>query len=336
MSSDAFSTFNFEGFVNKEVRPSFFTRQVLGRHLENKVKYGQKGSSCDWFWRVSAQTLQSYGEYATYTASEGGDYARFTLPWSSVVMVRAINGKEIRRQGSPGNLYDGTFLRLETQITTEVKQDFTYRICREYAQGNGGTLNGGGGRTLYGVNQSVVASPSTGLYGGQNRANLSDLRNQQIAATSGPSGTAAADAWWLIMRMMLLCMKARKPDRSAYKPSILLCSTETQVQDIMNRHLTQNTSVGAKVGNWISVFGFDITADLVDDDMPTSTVHMLSPELWSLATVAANKSELFNMRVDSNLPYHVDKMDKAVVLASADMCLIDEFPKGNGIVTSWS
>lgn len=333
--SEAFDTFNFQGFVNREVRPSFFTRQILMRHMENRVKYGQKGSACDWFWRVSAQTLQSYGEYATYSASESGDYVRFSLPWSSVVMVRAINGKEIRRQGTPGNLYDGTFLRLETQITNEVKQDFKFRINAEIAQGAGGALNGGGGRTLYGVNQSVVASPSTGTYAGQNRANLSDLRNQQIAATSGPSGTPAADAWWLIMRMLLLCNKARKPDRSAYKPSILLCSSETQVQDIMNRHLTQNTSVGAKVGDWISVFGFDIASDIIDDNMPASTVHMLSPEVWQLATVAANKSELFEARVDDNLPYHVDKKDKAVVLNSADMCLVDEFPKANGVITSW-
>lgn len=336
MASEAFSTFNSAGFISKEVRPSFFKRQVLMRHTEERVQYNQKGGTCDWYWRVSAQTLQSYGEYATYSAAEQGDYLRFSLPWSSVVMVRALSGKEQRRQGTAGNLYDGTFLRLESQITTEVKQDFSYRMNYEVAQGAGTALNGGGGRTLFGVNQSVVASPSTGLYAGQNRANVSDLRNQQIAATSGPSGTAAADAWWLIMRMLLLCMKARKPDRSAYKPSILLCSTETQVQDIMNRHLTQNTNVGAKVGNWISVFGFDITSDLVDDDMPSSTVHMLAPELWSLATTASNKGELFNFRVDKNLPYHVDPMDKALVLASADMCLVDEFPKGNGIITSWS
>lgn len=330
-----FSTFTTNGFLHREVLPSFFTRQPLMRHIEKRVMYGQKGSSIDWYYRLSAQNVTSYGRYATYDVAEQGDYVKLTLPWSSLFIAKSLAGLEIDQQGDAGSIDDGTIIKIEAQALKELKEDWDFRLNPEVATGDGATQNGGTGRTLYGVTQSVVASPSTGTYAGQSRVTISDLRNQQFAATSGPSGAADADAWWLVLSMKMTCRQARKAGGQAYQPNILL-GDQVPIEDILNKHFTQNTALGASVNGMRSLLGFDISDDLIDDDLTANSVFMLSSNVWSLCTTASSKKDLFKLRKETNLPWHIHEGDCALVLRSANMQLVDEFPKANGMITSWS
>lgn len=330
-----FDTFTREGFLTREIIPSFFTRQPLARHLRKRIMYKQKGKTIDWFYRLSAQSLTSYGRYATYEVAEQGDYVQLSLPWSQLFVARSLAGLDLDKQGKAGSIDDGTEVEIEAQAFKELKEDFEFGLNPEFATGDGAILNSGTGRTLYGVTQSVASSPSSGSYAGQNRASLSDLRNQQFAATSGPSGSPDADAWWLVMSMKMTCRQARKTGGMAYQPNILL-GDQVPIEDILNKHFTQNTAVGADVNGMKSLLGFDISDDLVDDDLTANSVYMLSSAVWNLCTTASSEKDLFKLRVDKNLPWHIHERDCALVLRSAPMQLVDEFPKANGVITAWT
>jgi hypothetical protein len=58
--------------------------------------------------------------------------------------------------------------------------------------------------------------------------------------------------------------------------------------------------------------------------------------VWNLCTTAGSEKELFKLRVEKNLPFHIHEGDMALVLRSANMQLVDEFPKANGMITSWT
>jgi hypothetical protein len=331
-----FSTFTTNGFLDREIRPSFFTRQPLMRHLRKKVRYGCKGTSIDWYYRLSAQPLTSYGRYATYDVADApDDHVRLTLPWSSLFVAVSLAGLELDQQGKPGSMDDGTIINIEAQTLKALKEDWDYGLNPQFATGDGASENNGTGRTVYGVTQSVVSSPSSGTYAGQSRVSISDLRNQQFAATSGPSGAPDADAWWLVLSMKMTCRKAKKSQGQSYQPNILLGS-QVPIEDILNKHFTQNTALGADVNGMKSLLGFDISDDLIDDDLTSSSVFMLSSNVWNLCTTAGSEKELFKLRTEKNLPFHIHEGDMALVLRSANMQLVDEFPKANGMITSWT
>lgn len=325
-----FSQFQLDGYLTRKVIPYFFTMQKMLKHLESRIKYGQKGDNVVWNLRLSAQTLKSYGNYATFSAGDVADYAQASLPWASVYVARSLAGLELEKQGRPGSLDDGTVLSMESQALMEIKDDFYFRLSTEMFTGDGLTLNGGSGVTPTGVTQSVRTS--AGTYAGISQSTVDAHDNQRFAATSGPSGNAKQDAWWIFLNAIAQSMRAKDSNGRTYRPNVAL-GNRTHWVDIKNKGFSQNTQVGANVKGVETIEGIELE---VDDDATSDAVYFLPMECFDLYTTASSKNDMFKLRVVDNIPDHVHEGDKALVMRSCPIQIANRFPKGCTVVTSWT
>jgi hypothetical protein len=337
MATTLFKQSTLHGWLHREATPDFLKRQPIMKSIMTggRIDYDEKGDGFKWKWRTTPRELQSYGPYATYNVGEHADTIDFFLPWSQFVLVGSLAGLELDQQGTPGNLDDGTILKMEEFVLKSMRTDWNYRLPNEIWNGELDPLNSGQGLTLSGITQSVVPNPATGEYAGQNRAAVDGLRNQQFAANSGSSGDPFADAWQLLVRARIRSTRARKPDGSSYRAN-MLATKEHILEAIMNKHLTQNTNQPAAVNGMRSFMGWSIDESILDDDSPDERLYALSMEALRLATTASSQRDLFNIRVDRALPFHVHEGDTAVVMRSANMQLVNTFPKAHVVITGWS
>lgn len=330
-----FTQGQLDGYLNLKVLPYFFTEQALLRMFKAKglIKTAPGGKTVNWDVRLSAQTLKSYGKYATFTASEAGDYATAQLPWGAVFAADAVSGLEMEQQGEVGSVESGTKRKLRAQALEELKEDFLFRFNTQLWSGDGATLNGGSGATLYGVQQAVVTSPATGTYAGLNRATITDHQNQQFAATSGPSTDASADAWWAIMKMKTLCSNRPMAKGRAYAPDMLFVPRDVYVL-LKNKGFAQNTAIpGVVVKSVETIDGMEFT---LEDDLSAATAYMLSSEAWTLMLPPGRgKADMFRLHYKTNLPNHVNPNDEALVMDFHGQ-LACTFPKANGVITSFA
>ncbi len=322
------------GYRDLKVLPYFLTEQSLLRMLKAKgrIKNAAGGENIVWDVRLSGQSLKSFGPYATFTASERGDYAQASLPWAAVYADDSISGLQKERQGNVGSLESGTIRKIRSQALDELKEDFFKDLNTQLWNGDGALLNSTTGANVIGVTQSVVASPATGSYAGINRATVSNHRNQQFSAASGPNTNAATDAWWAILNMKSLVSKRPMGGAKAARPDMLLTTRAVEVL-IKNKGYVQNQNVGATVNGIDMIEGMEIT---VDDDVTAGYAYMLSSETFELLLPAGvGLRDLVRISYKSDLEDHVHPEDEALVMYS-HLQLRNMFPKANGVITSFS
>lgn len=329
-----FDSTTLDGWLQRQAIPYFFTRQPLFRRLYDggnwEVQHGKTG--VQWRVRLSGSTIASYGNYATFTAAETGDFATAYLPWGSLFASAAISGKEMDRQGAAGSFEDGTLTPMHEEILRDLKDDFAWRVATQFTSGDGTALNAGTGNTILGYQQSVATSPSTGTYANISRVTVSDHRNQQFAATSGPSASAAQDAWWCLLNGKYQGMRQMGP-RSKMAPDILIAGSGPIVM-IKNKGFSQNTSLGANVKSIETVEGMEI--DQPDDDATSTVVYQLCSKAFKIISTET-KSGFFKLREVMNPGGdHVHEKDSALVIRTPDFQLVNTFPKANVAITSFS
>jgi len=331
--ADYFDATMLDGWLKRDAIPYFFTRQPFFSKMFNgsqwEVQHGKTGFQ--WNVRLSGSQIYSYGSMETFTATEGGDFATAYLPWGSLYSKIAISGKKMDRQGSAGSLDDGTLTPMHAQILSDLKDDFTWRLGTEFADGDGTDVNGGGGAGIYGYKQSVATSPATGTYANLSRVTITDHRNQQFSAAAGPSTSAATDAWWAILNGVTTGSRMMGP-KGRCKPDTLV-APEGPLVMIKNKGYIQNQSVGASVNGVISIEGMEISE--ADDDATAAVVRLLCSKVWKIASVEP-KSKFFKIREINAIQNHVHEGDAAVVLRTPDFQLVNTFPKANVAITSFS
>jgi hypothetical protein len=333
--SALFTQSQLDGYKNREILPLFFNRQTIMRHAMRNLKTNQYGKEFIWDLRKSAHVLKSMGKFATIaTTGETGDYGQARLPWARFFMSAALAGQELRTQGTPGSLDDGTVRKMLAQKMTEIKQDAPFRLNREVAQGNGQALNANQGVTMLGLSESVKVNPATGTYAGVNYAVDTDWANAVVSPTSGPSADAQADAWYLVNAAAIECRRARGPNGPASSPNIIV-GTAQILKDIQNRYWTQNTNVPVNVGTIKTFGGFEIAEEMIDDDLVGNHLYVLSGNMFYIATPAGSKADLFNFEMRGRLQWHVDPKDTAIVFYSNLMQLCNSWPKAHCIVPNW-
>lgn len=329
-----FDSTTLDGWLQKKAIPYFFTRQALFRRLYDggtwEIQHGKTG--VQWNVRLSGSSIASYGNYATFTAGETGDFTTAYLPWGSLYATAAISGKEMERQGAAGDFMAGTLTPMHAQILQDLRDDFAWRVATQFTSGDGTAVNSGSGVGILGYQQSVSTSPSTGNYANISRVTVGDHRNQQFAATSGPSTNAAQDAWWCVLNGKYQGMRKMGPNKLV-KPDILVANAGPLVM-IKNKGLVQNTSLGANVKSIETIEGMEI--DQPDDDATSATVYMLASMVFKIISVKP-RSEFFKLREVTNPGGdHVHEGDTALVIRTPDFQLVNTFPKVNVAITSFS
>lgn len=329
-----FTQAQLDGYRDLKVMPLFLTEQALLRMLKakNRIKNAAGGLNIVWDVRLSGQSLKSFGKYAKFVASERGDYAQATLPWGAVYADDSISGLEMERQGAAGNLESGTIRNIRSQALDELKVDFYKSFNTQLWNGDGLALNGGTGVNILGATQSVVASPATGTYAGINRATVSDWRNQQFAATSGPSTDAAQDAWWSVLNMKSLVSQRPMGGGTSTAPDMMLTTRAVNVL-IKNKGYAQNASVGTSVKSVDMIEGMEIT---IDDDIAAGYAYMFSSETFELLLPPGLKTkDLVRIGYKSDMEDHIHPDDEALVMYT-NCQLKNMFPKGNGVITAFA
>lgn len=328
-----FDATTLDGWLQRKAIPYFMTRQVLFKKLYDggrwEIQHGKTG--VQWNVRLSGSNIASYGKFATFTAGETGDHATAYLPWGQLYATAAISGLEMDRQGKAGSFEDGTLTPMHAEILADLKNDFSWRLATQFTSGDGTDLNGGSGVTIYGYQQSVATSPSTGTYANISRVTVTDQRNQQFSAASGPSTNAAQDAWWALLNGKYQGM--RMMGKEIMKPDILIAGSGPLVM-IKNKGLVQNTSLGANVKSVETVEGMEIS--MPDDDATSATVYQLCSKVFSIISTHAKK-DFFKIREEKNPGGdHVHEGDSAVVIRTPSFQLVNKFPKANVAITSFS
>ena len=299
---------------------------VLGSRVDHQP--GETFSPVD--LRSLDKVLKSAGRYEQHVAAESGDYVRPVYTMGKVYMDDQISGLEKEFQGEVGKISSGTLKKTDTELVEDLRNQFKHRFKERLWNGDGLTLNGGGGVSFMGLTQFVVQSPSTGTYGGVSRVTYTNWRNYQISGASGPSTSWVQDAW---ERVLTAQMGATDESGSHGKGSLLI-GTVANVIQIQNKAYSQNTQVGATVNKIHAVNGLELVSD---DNVASGLVYILDPRYIEMAISPKRSTKNMGIQFYSKaeLDDQVDPNDEVFVMdfVGTPYCW---FPKAQAIITSAS
>lgn len=323
-----FTTFQ-ESAISSKVVDLYKNEDRLMALLGSRVEQ-QAGETFQKTFRSLDKTLKSRGRYEQHVAAESGDYVRATYTMGSVYMDDQISGLEKEFQGEKDRISSGTHLKIDAELVEDMRMQFKHRFKERLWNGDGLSLNGGGGVSFPGLTQFVVQSPSTGTYAGISRVTYSNWRNYQISGASGPSSSWVQDAW---ERVLTAQMGATDESGSHGKGSVLI-GTVANVIQIQNKAFSQNTSLGTAINKIVSVNGLELVSD---DNVGSGLVYILDPRYMGVAVPPARSTKNMGIRFYSKakLPEQVDPEDEVFVMdfVGTPYCW---FPKAQAIITSAS
>lgn len=323
-----FTTFQ-ESAISTKVVDLYKNEDRLMALLSARVEQ-QPGETFQKTFRSLDKVLKSRGRYEQHVAAESGDYVRATYTMGSVYMDDQISGLEKEFQGENDRISSGTHLKIDAELIEDMRNQFKHRFKVQLWNGDGLSLNSGGGVGFVGLTQWVVQSPSTGTYAGINRATYSNWKNYQISGASGPSSSWVQDCW---ERVLTAQMGATDESGSHGKGSVLI-GTVANVIQIQNKAYSQNTSVGSSVNKIMSVNGLELVSD---DNVGSGLVYILDPRYMGVAVSPKRSTKNMGIRFysKSKLPDQVDPDDEVFVMdfLGTPFCW---FPKANSIITSAS
>lgn len=306
----------------------FSEKNCLYQKLSQKGCIKRKGgTTLTETYRVTPNTMISVGDFqaVNYTAHD----SQITGSWEPGMVysndILSVKQREENMDAGNGKVRD-----VYKQKINDLQDDFLFRFQEQLWDGDGSTLNGGGGKTIEGVTQAIVASPATGTYAGINRATYAGWRNVVVAGNAGAGTSFIADAPERITRAINNMLRTEKHFNG--RPDLFVTDRDTLTQ-VDAWYFGQNTSVPVEVNGVLSFKGMTMHAD---DNVGTGLAYLFDSstwELWHTPYVDMGKKKLVFSFVDrTDLTGYV-KGDAAFEARfhGGLRCL---YPRGNALITN--
>jgi hypothetical protein len=297
------------------------------------IEWGKHGNSITEEYEASADSLNfaSYEDFEELSIAPGGDPVQAVVPWANLKAQDALAGIQKRNNGGTEGRYDSGKVRdLRDKIINDLMTGMRFKFNAEIQLGAGGSVGGGGGQTLTGIQTWVSLTPSSGTIAGVSRSAYSDYRNIQIAGNSGPTGVFSTDSWERFVTLVTQCTTPWTSSGTMACPDLALF-TKANFVTVINRGLNQNTNVGTDVKGIKSILGTELH---IEENVAANTFQVLTSKTWKLSTpFSKSKDGLFQLRTKNNLDAMVDDDDEIYVVKfhGALRCI---FPHANGICTA--
>ena len=233
----------------------------------------------------ATDNTNSYSGYEVLNVSQNSPISAAQFSITQYAAAISISGLEmIQNSGKEAiiDLLDGRMMVAEAQLANRISQDI-------YLDGTGNS-----GKNITGLGAAVPDAPSTGTYGGINRASFSFWRSAKFSGvTDGGSATSASNIQSYMDALAVQLI------RGTDKPDLIVCDNNyyklylQSLQSIQRITDGGNSSVGAGFAS-LKYYGAGMASDVVLDGGIGSAAT--ANHMWFLNT----KYMMFRPHADRN------------------------------------
>lgn len=313
-------------FIKDYIRSYPYWRTMLAK---GRVMKSDGGERVNVPYETAPSTGYSYGRDSAIPAvTQKGEIVQAFFDYGALALDTKSFGWDRDRQGKVGSISTGT---VADDLATRIEM-LENHYLREHNDrlwsGTNAPYGGGTDKDFLGLENQVVASPSSGTHGGLSRSTYDELQNQQISGAAGPSTDWEADAWERLLTLRVAILNHQMDWNGEVKPDICFV-TEGSYVDIVNLAYNQNTNVGVNVRDVETVGGvIPIVNHLQDANtvylLTSSTICIYYPPGWDSPIELDTRSEL------------EDRMNPrdTIAIMKSELVQVVEAPFLNGVITS--
>ena len=205
---------------------------------------------------AATDNTNSYSGYEVLNVSQNSPISAAQFSITQYAAAISISGLEmIQNSGKEAiiDLLDGRMMVAEAQLANRISQDI-------YLDGTGNS-----GKNITGLGAAVPDAPSTGTYGGINRASFSFWRSAKFSGvTDGGSATSASNIQSYMDALAVQLI------RGTDKPDLIVCDNNyyklylQSLQSIQRISDGGNSSVGAGFAS-LKYYGAGMASDVILD-----------------------------------------------------------------------